>query len=183
MATPWHVPFCLDVSWCCQWSRSPSHVGSNWTGAITREGMWHPPYHFLGDARGCSAIRGVIIQQLRCVREARAGFSSLQRWQESRQGRAGHWCCPPPLSPWLLPKKTHPQGTDLAFCRPKLEMKVLHILQHVKTLYKPFSHLAALQDLLQTFQGCKAEWCFPMGFSPQAGGWSGRKRICATSPF
>lgn len=86
-----------------------------------------------------------------------------------------------------LPKETHPQGTDRAFCKPKFEMKVLDILQHVKTLYKPFSHLAAMQDLLQTLPGVQScfcrEWCFPVGFSPQAGGWSGRKRICATSPF
>lgn len=64
-------------------------MGSGWTGVITREGMWHSPYHFLGDARGCSADRGMIIQQLRCLGEARAGFSSLQGWKEARQGRAG----------------------------------------------------------------------------------------------
>lgn len=57
-----------------------------------------------------------------------------------------------------LPKESHPQGTDLALCGPKLEMRVLDILQHCKTLYKPFRHLAALQDHLQTLpkRGCKA---------------------------
>lgn len=77
-------------------------MGSDWTGVITREGMWHLPYHFLGDARGCSADRGIIIQQLRCLGEARAGFSSLQGWKEARQGTAGHRCFPLPLFPWLL---------------------------------------------------------------------------------
>lgn len=64
-------------------------MGSAWTGVITRGGMWHPPYHFLGDAGGCSVDRGIIVQQLRCLGEARVGFSSPQGWQEARQGRVG----------------------------------------------------------------------------------------------
>lgn len=64
-------------------------MGGAWTGVITGEGMWHPPYRFLGDAGGCSVDRGIIVQQLRCLGEARAGFSSPQGWQEARQGRAG----------------------------------------------------------------------------------------------
>lgn len=78
-----------------------------------------------------------------------------------------------------LPKETHPQGTDPAFLGPELEMRVLGILQHCKTLYKPFRHLLTLQDHLQTLPGVQSrfcrECCFPVGFSPQEGGWSGRK--------
>lgn len=48
--------------------------------------MWQPPYHFLRDVRGHPADRGVIIQQLRHLGKARAGFSSLQRRKEAQQG-------------------------------------------------------------------------------------------------
>lgn len=103
--------------------------------------MWQPPYHFLRDVRGHPADRGVIIQQLRHLGKAMAGFSSLQRRKEAQQGRAGHSRCPPLLFP-LLPirqeqlsclRKLTLWGADLALPGPKLDMGAWHSLQHCKT--------------------------------------------------
>lgn len=87
----------------------------------------------LGDVRGHSADRGVNIQQLRCLGEARAGFSSPQGREEGSmagQSRAqslpstGVLSAPGQAGAAQLLKETHPQGADLTCPGPKLAMKV-----------------------------------------------------------
>lgn len=124
------------------------------------------PCHFLRDVRDHSADRGVIIQQLRHVGEARAGFSFLQRRKEARQGRAGHSRCPLPPFP-LLPirqeqlsclRKLTFWDADLALLGPKLGMGTWHFLQHCKTLYKPLLRCKAALQRMVLPSGLPARW-------------------------
>lgn len=81
-------------------------------------GVWQLPCHFLRGVRGHSADRGTVIQHLRCLGEARAGFSALQGWKEAGQGRGGHSHCPLPLFPLLLARQ------ERLSCLRKLNFKV-----------------------------------------------------------
>lgn len=141
--------------------------------------MWQLPYHFLEDVRGRSADRGVNIQQLRRLGEARACFSILRGRKEAWQGRAGHRCCPLPLFPLLLVRqeqlnclrKLTPRVQIWVQISPslsELQMEVWDFLHHCKTLYKPFlGYKAALQGMV-----------LPRGLP---GGRSGRRGIGTTS--
>lgn len=55
-----------------------------------------------------------------------------------------------------LPKETHPQGTDRAFCKPKFEMKVLDILHTSRPFTNPSVILQQCRTFYKPFQGCKA---------------------------
>lgn len=130
--------------------------------------MWQPPYRFLGDVRGCSADRGVNIQQLRHLGETKAGFSSLQRRKEAQQGRVGHSCCPPPLFPLLLVRQE--QLNCLRELTPRVQI-LPSLSQSLRwrcgiscSTARPFTNPSWGAKLL-----CR-EWCFPVGFQP-AGRW------------
>lgn len=134
------------------------------TSIIAGGGIRQLPYHFLGDKRGHSADRGVIIRWLRCLGEARAGFSSLQGRKEAGQDRAGHRCCSSPLFLLLLVRQ------EQLNCLRKLIPRVQILPSLGQSLRwgcgiscstpRPFTNPSWGAKLL-----CR-EWCFSVGFQP-----------------